>query len=199
MEGKLYKSPNGEHYYLTVDGKIFAEIGGHPLKTINQSLSLKNCEAIANGYDLDEIRKLADEDFECELGDGPTNNESINSMLKKSNANGAEWGFQKALSILGDKKFSESNIRIGYSSLLNLEKEEGELSEVFTEKQYRHIDNYIQSLQQTEWDVKIEMICPHPMDTYRCGLQYGCDEYGCNHPEQVPYLDADGCLILKRK
>ncbi len=21
MEGKLYKSPNGEHYYLTVDGK----------------------------------------------------------------------------------------------------------------------------------------------------------------------------------
>ena len=54
-------------------------------------------------------------------------------------------------------------------------------------------------VQQTEWDVEIEMICPHPMDTYRCGLQYGCDEDGCNHPNQVPYLDTNGCLILKRK
>ncbi len=25
MEGKLYKSPNGEHYYLTVNGQIFAD------------------------------------------------------------------------------------------------------------------------------------------------------------------------------
>ena len=49
-----------------------------------------------------------------------------------------------------------------------------------------------------EWEVEIEMICPHPQDTYRCGLEYGCDEDGCNHPNQVPYLDADGCLILKR-
>lgn len=52
--------------------------------------------------------------------------------------------------------------------------------------------------EENEWDVEIEMICPHPSDTYRCGIQYGCDEDGCNHPEQVPYLDADGCLILKK-
>ena len=56
----------------------------------------------------------------------------------------------------------------------------------------------IRSLQQTEWDVEVEMICPHPSDTYRCGLQYGCDGDGCNHPKQVPYLDADDCLILKK-
>jgi hypothetical protein len=58
---------------------------------------------------------------------------------------------------------------------------------------------YIQSIQQpTEIEVEIEMICPHPMDTYRCGLQYGCDGDGCNHPNQIPYLDSEGCLILKK-
>jgi hypothetical protein len=52
--------------------------------------------------------------------------------------------------------------------------------------------------QPTEIEVEIEMICPHPMDTYRCGLQYGCDGDGCNHPNQIPYLDSEGCLVLKR-
>jgi hypothetical protein len=67
-------------------------------------------------------------------------------------------------------------------------------------KTYQELtDNYIQSLQQpTEIEVEVELICPHPSDTYVCGMQYGCDEDGCNHPEQIPYLDEDGCLILKR-
>jgi hypothetical protein len=60
------------------------------------------------------------------------------------------------------------------------------------------LGEYIQSLQQNEWDVEVEMICPHPEDTYVCGIRYGCDEDGCNHPNQVAYLDSDGCLILKR-
>ena len=49
-----------------------------------------------------------------------------------------------------------------------------------------------------EFDVEVEMICPHPEDTYRCGIEYGCDADGCNHPNKVPYTDKDGCLILKR-
>ena len=174
MEGKLYKSPNGEHYYLTVNGQIFAEIDGHPLKSINQALSLKNCEAIENGYDLDEIRKLADEDFECELGDGPTTNESINSIIKKSNTNGAEWGFLKAIEILGGKKFSEEDmkkaIHFGASWREQLFNGTTKTSELF------------ESLQQTEWDVEIVMdIC-------------GDKVYAV--PE--PALDENGCLILRR-
>jgi hypothetical protein len=51
---------------------------------------------------------------------------------------------------------------------------------------------------QTEWDVEIEMICPHPEATYVCGIQYGCDEDGCNHPNKIPLLDTGGCLILKK-
>ena len=48
------------------------------------------------------------------------------------------------------------------------------------------------------WNVEIEMICPHPEDTYVCGIQHGCDEDGCNHPNKVPFLDEDGCLILRK-
>ena len=59
---------------------------------------------------------------------------------------------------------------------------------------------FIQSLQQqTEIEVDIEMICPHPSDTYKCGLEFGCDEDGCNNPNQILYLDENGCLILKKK
>ena len=77
------------------------------------------------------------------------------------------------------------------------------LGPIKEEKLKEHGDSYRDnlkpaSLQQTEWDVEIEMICPHPSDTYRCGIQYGCDEDGCNHPNQIPRLDTDGCLILKR-
>jgi hypothetical protein len=64
---------------------------------------------------------------------------------------------------------------------------------------YQPFFEFIPSLQQpTEIEVEIELICPHPSDTYRCGIQYGCDGDGCNHPDQVPYLDSEGCLILKK-
>ena len=151
MEGRLKKIGN-EYKLYAQDDSCIATTHESPYK----KLSLKNCEAVANGYDLDE---LADYHF------GIVGSEGISST------HSFKVGFQKALEILGDKKFSESNLRIGCSSLLNLEKEEGELSEVFTEKQYRHIDNYIQSLQQTEWDVS-----------------FNSDE-----------KDSEGCLILKSK
>ena len=185
MEGKLYKSPNGEHYYLTVDGKIFAEIGGHPLKSINQSLSLKNCQSIENGYDLDE---MADEYIIVK----PKYREYEHNL----SVSAYKAGFNKAIEILGDKKFSESNLRIGYNLLLNLEKEKDELSEVFIDRQYRYIDSIIKSLQQTEWDVEIEMensLCNgyknQPDNIFGFIAEY----------KSVPKLDEDGCLILKRK
>ena len=50
----------------------------------------------------------------------------------------------------------------------------------------------------TEIEVEIEMVCPHPSDTYRCGLEFGCDEDGCSNPNQVQHLDENGCLILRK-
>ena len=151
MEGKLIKSPNGEHYYLTVDGKIFAEIGGHPLKSINQALSLKNCEAVKNGYDLED---LAIKHF-GRFGIGLERAECFKA------------GFQKALEILSDKKFSEKDVRKA-------------IDIAWRNEDSNKID-IIQSLQQTEWEVEIVM--EEDTDIFNV----------------CPKLDADGCLILKRK
>jgi len=60
-------------------------------------------------------------------------------------------------------------------------------------------EQYLESIQQpNEIEVEIEMICPHPEDAYRCGLQYGCN-IECYHPNKIPYLDSQGCLILTKK
>lgn len=177
MEAKLVKHEVDYYCFLNNKGEVIADVNGGDIS----KLSLKNCEAIANGYDLDELIK---ERF------GETFWHDGDKYFKE--------GFQKALEILGDKKFSEEQMFKMFTyghALTNAIKlkaiEDKPFGEIF--------NDFIQSLQQTEWDVKIEMICPHPMDTYRCGLKYGCDGDGCNHPNQVPYLDADGCLILKRK
>ena len=60
MEGTLYKSPNGDHYYLTVNGKIIADIDAHPLSSINVSkLSKQNCQEI----ELMGNKKYTDDDI----------------------------------------------------------------------------------------------------------------------------------------
>lgn len=158
MKGKLIKTE--VNYLLEGEGGIV--IASTSLKKEGMSLSIKNCQAIELGYDLDELFNDVDESIDYHEFDFTS----------------FRLGFQKALELMVNKKFSEEDIREAYSR--------------------GQTNSPIQSLQQTEWDVAIEMICPHPSDTYRCGIQYGCDEDGCNHPNQVPYLDADGCLILKR-
>jgi hypothetical protein len=196
MQGKLYKSPNGEHYYLTVDGVIFAEIGGHPLKSIDQALSLKNCEAIANGYDLDELacNEIGiDISVIKHIDDKIKSDSSPSVPIKEAGAVGSalyhrfkgfEIGFQKALEILGDKKFTKEDM--GRIMVFGYDKS--------TENEYLSripFEEYIQSLQQTEWDVIIEM---------ESNLHIGevvDDSYPKDFPTEKPKLDADGCLILK--
>ena len=186
MNGKLIKRSETD-YRLYVNEIPFATTDNSPYK----KLSLKNCQAIENGYDLDELAK-ADADLRYnQLGE---------EDLWLTRVTGIEYGFNLALEILGNKKFSEDDVLKVVTHVLNeLVLVDGfDKQYLFPESIYQESTTKCKSLQQTEWDVEIEMICPHPMDTYRCGLQYGCDEGGCNHPEQVPYLDADGCLILKR-
>ena len=178
MEGKLKKIGN-EYKLYAQDDSCIATSWHSPY----QRLSKKNCQAIVNGYDLDEIRKLADEDFECELGDGLTNNESINSMLKKSNANGAEWGFQKALEILGDKKFSEEDmIEFAKWTFLEVGSNTGK------DRTNEQLLLEWKSIQQTEFDVEIVMV-KTPDGIFREN----------DVPYASPKLDAENCLILKRK
>ena len=178
MEAKLIKVENT--FYLKEGETILGTSSDPNLSaSIRYSLSLKNCQEIERGYDLDElisdiVKTIVPDDRGKDIWYGT------------SMAVGKQC-FQKSLEVNDDKRFTLEDMMNCWNKALKFQDHKETLGE------------HIQSLQQTEWDVEVEMICPHPMDTYRCGLQYGCDGDGCNHPEQVPYLDTDGCLILKRK
>ena len=154
MEGKLFKMVEG--YTLSLTGSIddLYGISNKQLAEDHQlhKLSLKNCDAIANGYDLikliEENSKYSEEDW----GDG----------------------FLFAMNLMSDKKFSEEHLKVAADWY-------------YETKGKKSIDEYIQSLQQTEWDVEIEMEYQGFKKDYKPIEAY------------LPKLDADGCLILKRK
>jgi hypothetical protein len=165
MEGKLIK--RDEHYFFWSSDWNPDKKEGFVANTTNllpTKLSLKNCQAIENGYDLDSISR----DFDYSYDTFAT------SCFKD--------GFQKALEIVGDKKsiLSEEDLH----RVIDMARLQGE--ESFLVKHSN--EEIIESLQQTEWDVIVEM------EEKRIGGGKGYGEY-----EIVPTLDADGCLILKRK
>jgi hypothetical protein len=161
MKAKLVKREDRFDLYDEQGHKIASTLDG-----VGNKLSLKNCQAIERGYDLDE---LALEAFELDLNcQGDCNNYYERLAWK--------LGFQKAIKLLGDKKFSEDNL------LQAIEMYIGESKTLI---------EIIQSLQQTEWDVDIEMIGPL---VYPANLP----KEGEERPTYRPKLDADKCLILKR-
>lgn len=162
MEGKLIKLGLSEGYRLDdLNGNYIAS-------TLNgkNKLSLRNCEEIELGFSLVELFDTVDSSIDYHEFD-------FSSF---------RLGVKAIIQILGDKKFSEDDVRKAIE---------------FGMKSYhswknRNEDEFIQSLQPTGWDVEIEMEenCPYDY-TSRC-TQGRCD---CKKPK----LDAGGCLILKRK
>ena len=156
MNGELVKRQDRWDLYAEDGSKI-----GSSVPNPMNKLSLKNCQAIENGYDLDELAVLSTKEETTIVG----NQKMAQGFIK---------GFQKALEILGDKKFSEEDVKNVY---LNSFKHEW-------------FGDCIKSLQKTEWDVEVVM---------ECGEVKQCE---CNSNENClnpqPKLDKDGCLILKR-
>ena len=91
-------------------------------------LSLKNCQAIERGYDLDE---LADDFIRCP--------EDMRTLSEDREINSFKKGFQKALELMGDKKFSLEDMKKAYLG----------------SSKYEWFGDLIQSLQQNEWEVEI--------------------------------------------
>jgi hypothetical protein len=155
MEGKFELQFEDNEYYLvngntndtvaTTD-KVLLKDDGYMKK-----LSFKNCQAIENGYDLDELAVLSTKEENTIVGN-------------KKMAIGFIKGFNKAIE-LNDKMFTLDKFidlyieETGYGMDM-WSKEENEVMTT--------IAKIVQSLQQTEWDVEIEM------------------------------EDADGCLILRK-
>jgi hypothetical protein len=166
MKAKLIKKSE-IHYDLMIDT--------HGLYTSTYQwtsngnlLSLKNCQAIENGYDLDELVN--------EVYPIPENSILPIITMNMASRRAFKAGFQKALSILGDKKFSEEDIREAFAVARHIGK--NSIAYEFEEWFDRHMK------QQTEWDVEIVM------EEVSIGDKYT--------PEPKPKLDADGRLILKR-
>ena len=160
MKAKLIKT---EVNYLlkNEEGVIIASTS---LKKEGLALSLKYCQAIERGYDFDELEELAQKEIH--------NLKPINPHPTSFFA-GYRRGFQKALEILGDKKFSEDDV----ISMIEKSRETGLAAEYL-----------ILTKQQTE--VEVEIVMEEAQEIYRSGVTKYI---------KVPKLDADGCLILKRK
>jgi hypothetical protein len=205
MEGMLIKLKEGSFYLQELPKK---GIGGAQCEmTIGSTwgegeykLSLKNCEVIASGYNLEELA------YE----------KSWNEDSEKGFINGAK----AILEILGDKKFTADDMKRLLSLIVN-----NAINVNNTDKAY----NYIESLQPSEWDVEVvtedEFISNQGLDyneSVRCRVLIidGDDVYGeyidgtltnldipfslsgLNDMEGnsvgKPKLDEDGCIILKR-
>lgn len=164
IKDRLFLKDLGGNYILQriVDGILTIEGDSHHVIhgiTPFHKLSIKNCEAIKLGYDLDELAENKWNELSKQLG--------LSIQDKAMWCGGFKHGL---LELLGDKKFSEEDLRTAFFHVQN----------------EPTFDVFKQSLQQTEWDVEIEM----------------CIEYtegGYPVRGNTPKLDADGCLILKRK
>jgi hypothetical protein len=197
MKARLIKSSfdGWNHYYLKNENGDTIGTTKHPFlpEMIQMAkgkgielirLSLKNCQTIELGYDLDE---LINESF-----DNMGYHSTVTPHEEKQFKLGYTLGFQKAFEILGDKNFTEEGLKqslwdLGDVLFNNCQNgiKEGEPQ--------KYINSIIQSLQQTEWDVIVEMECV-----------IGCQNLILNGENSVccgdkkPKISEDGCLILKR-
>ena len=173
MEGKLIKNHYGFEYFL-MDEK------GETIATLESGkLSIKNCEAIENGYDLDKLAEKEYPDIEEVMG------VDISELLQIAYVKGAKT----ILEILGDKKFSEDDLvsfgkRCFYKGFEKSENDDANCYTAFREE----IGELIHSLQVKEWNVEI---VTKPYTEVGEGFEL--------ESKREPKLDADGCLILIKK
>lgn len=163
MKAELIKRQDRWDLYSEDGHKIASTVPNSKVK-----LSLKNCEAIANGYDLDELAKSE----AIKISETEVRDEKLERIYKR--------GFQKALEILGDKKFSEEELKRAMSAALSI----GYGRRFHVKDKQLKIDPYIQLMQQTEWNVEIEQV-----------LVTSSIEGEAKWENK---LDNNGCLILKR-
>ena len=182
MEGKLTKDEFGYWLDISDDG-----ITKSPLNDFGQ-LSIKNCQSIENGYDLDE---LAFYEFPNNNFNGQT---SIEQKIRQS---AFKVGFQKALEILGDKKFSDIDVKRAMRMIFDWSEGEDDHSECTSLNNLW--DKYFESTQQTEWDVEI---IKEYVGECKGNNNDGCFQdspgHDCGCYEYKPKFDDKGCLILKR-
>ena len=201
MNAKLYKTE--KENYVLVDPTKGTYDDGYTLGTSRESqynkLSIKNCQAIECGYDLDELacNEIGiDISVINHIDNKVIENDSVSTPIHEAGALGAglyhrvkgfEIGFQKALEVNADKRFTLKEMVECWNRALEFQTHKETLGE------------YIKSLQQTEWDVEVVMQKIKD-ETKIIGSVKGVKGSGSKITtyKSVPKLDADGCLILRR-
>jgi hypothetical protein len=171
---------DNEYYLVDENNDTIATTDSVMLKACEyvKKLSLKNCEAIERGYDLDE---LASERLSTRFDENSGYHKFVFVEAYKE-------GFQKALEILGDKKFSEEDV---LKELNKLNTMPNSTLDTFTDDgEMVTMKWFEQSLQQTEWDVSVEI---EQLATFT-----SMPKEGEKRLSEKPKLDSNGCLILKR-
>lgn len=170
-DGNLYILKDGDRFIGTSDYEL-NRLVNYPFK-----LSLKNCEAIANGYDLDELAVK-------EYLDGYDTTEMCKAAFKDD--------FQKALELNKDMQFTVEQMKKaidkakqGSVKWVEIYEGDSELPRfVLDDLSY---DEIIKPLQQ-QTQIEVEIVQEQGKDTF------GNAELTWYNPK----LDADGCIILKR-
>lgn len=131
MKTKLIKVEEG---YLLIDvnnsnDDRLSVIASYPFNEDVEKLSLKNCQAVENGYDVIDLAE------------------------RNSKYNEEDWisGFLFAINLMSDKKFSEYQVRKALS--MSRDRSRGEFIHSF-----QTILDAVGLMQQTGWDVEIETI-----------------------------------------
>ncbi len=194
MKAKLITDGNKNYSLLDYNNELVATTMESELT--NQKLSLKNCQAIELGYDLDElacneiridISVVKDIDAKRKKNSSPciplNEGGCVGSNLYNQ-VKGFEKGFQKALELMGDKKFSEEDMFDAVMLGCSFEGLGIEGVETYNELK----DLVIKRNTQTEWDVEVVIEV----------INNGKGEDGLLHETVEPKLDENGCLILKR-
>lgn len=186
MFGKLLKTEKGN--YVLIDDTKGTYDKGFLIGTSRDSdvnkLSIKNCEAIANGYDLDELAM------------GYDLYEKINFV---GQMRAYKVGFQKALEVINEARTHKDPQLIDSMSL----RYRHDFGLITDESQKDGIRTIMHQLWEevvglgfydgpTQWDVEVEM------EPYYDGEFIEDFKTHVVEPKFRPVLDADGYLILKR-
>lgn len=179
MKGKLIKRKDRWDLYYDKDISMINTIASSE-DNPKGKLCLKNCKSIERGYNLDE---LVEEYTENILRPYASDIKSQNSRIHFFGAGVESFkeGFQKALSILGNKNFSRQEV----IHALTYGVRESKIGK--THSQILEEYKSIQLLEQTEFDVEI---ISETVPTFVAGVQDGF--------EKKPKLDKNNCFILKR-
>lgn len=181
-EGKLIKTEFG--FKLNdLDGVYVASVQ-------TGSLSLENCQAIERGYDLQELAEIK-HPISMLFDHHSKHRDKYDCNLEKRNA--FIEGAKTILEILGDKKFTEDEMIKAIESTISSCSVKRVTNRYVPDELLDEVEcaldaeDIIQELQQTEWDVEIDM---------ELNLN---GKNAIERSQYVPKRDSKGKMILKIK